>query len=538
MGEKKRKLNSLVVATHQAIETMQENTAAMSVVTPGGRIQVQWDENASATAMGQLSFFAEFLEVSGLFKGWCDGCPLNYTSSNAPEVIDVLGTWMLGILDGHHRYAHIAALRGDGLAPRILGMNKVIGDDSLRRALAQIAPASNARHNEAQRQAQEAQLARALAWMQEQLRVSTEEALSTPWILDCDTTVKVLYGHQSGAVVAYNPRKPGRPSHSVHTYWMGNLRLVLDAQVQAGNRHHASHGLPGLKALIERLPVGQRPRLVRGDCDFGNEGIMGELEALGQPYLFKLRKSAGVKRLVQRHWNRSQWVEVGQGMSVCEDRLRLSGWSQARRVVLVRQAARGEALLEKKGKRLAQSQLQFIDTNEPVKLWDYAVLVCNTSYELSALGQLYRDRADCENGFDELKNQWGWGGYTTQDIERCDLSAKAVALIYNWWSWYVRLAHPKARLEAITSRPKLLAAVGRVTEHAGSTRVLLTVTHAASAQIRALVANVRAGLAHVRAIAPQLTPVNLWRALVRYIVDKIMRARAHPPPSPLALLTG
>ena len=29
-----------------------------------------------------------------------------------------------------------------------------------------------------------------------------------------DTTVKVLYGHQEGAVVAYNPKKQGRPSHS------------------------------------------------------------------------------------------------------------------------------------------------------------------------------------------------------------------------------------------------------------------------------------------------------------------------------------
>jgi hypothetical protein len=38
-------------------------------------------------------------------------------------------------------------------------------------------------------------------------------------------------------------------------------------------------------------------------------------------------------------------------------------------------------------------------------------LVSNSNYELKAIGQLYRDRADCENGFDELKNQWGWGGY-------------------------------------------------------------------------------------------------------------------------------
>ena len=77
-----------------------------------------------------------------------------------------------------------------------------------------------------------------------------------------------------------------------------------------------------------------------------------------------------------------------------------------------------------KAKDPAQAELHFIDENEPVKSWEYAVLVCNTHYELENIGPLYRDRADCENGFDEIKNQWGWGGYSTQDIERCALSAR------------------------------------------------------------------------------------------------------------------
>lgn len=38
-----------------------------------------------------------------------------------------------------------------------------------------------------------------------------------------------------------------------------------------------------------------------------------------------------------------------------------------------------------------------------------AVLVTSSAYALEVFGQLYRDRADCENGFDELKNQWGRG---------------------------------------------------------------------------------------------------------------------------------
>ena len=44
--------------------------------------------------------------------------------------------------------------------------------------------------------------------------------------------------------------------------------------------------------------------------------------------------------------------------------------------------------------------------------YEYAVLV-NLDHEVLSLGQLYRDRADAENTFDELKNQWGWGGFTT-----------------------------------------------------------------------------------------------------------------------------
>ena len=516
----------------------------MRVHTPGGVFAVRWDERGSATALGQMAFFAEYLQATGLFEGWRGSCPLSYTSPNAPELVDVLGTWMLSILDGHWRYAHVGALRGDGVAPSILGMNKIIGDDSLRRALSAIAPAPDAKHNDLQRLAQEAQVARSTRWMQDQLKHSIAQATLEPWILDCDATIKPLYGKQAGAVVSYNPHKPGRPSHAIHTYWIGNLRLVLDAQLEPGNRHSPVHSRPGLMALLEGLPQAQRPKLVRGDCAFGSEGEMSALEAIGQPYLFKLRQSAGVKKLVQRQWSRRDWCPVGQGWDACEDELQLTGWTQRRRVIVMRRVRKTDLIVElkrpgrPKAKDPAQVELHFIDENEPVKSWEYAVLVCNTHYELQNIGQLYRDRADCENGFDEIKNQWGWGGYTTHDIERCALSARAVALIYNWWSWYVRLAHPKSRLEAITSRPKLLSAVGRMTSHAGQKKILLTITHEAASQIKALVTNVRHGLSLIQATAPQLTKPQRWFALVRYIVERILAFAPKPNLGLTALGSG
>ncbi len=531
MGERKLAVKEVAAACQEAVASIVDQAdEAMRVQTPGGVFSVRWDKRGSATAMGQLPFFAEYLEETGLFEAWLKSCPLSYTSPNAPGLVDVLGTWMLSILDGHCRYAHVGALRGDGVAPSILGMRKIIGDDSLRRALSSIAPAANDKHTSEQRTAQQAQLARAGQWMQESLKHSIAQATATPWILDCDTTIKVLYGKQAGAMVSYNPHKPGRPSHAIHTYWVGNLRLVLDAQLEPGNRHSPVHSRPGLLALLQGMPRQSRPQLVRGDCAFGNEGEMAALEALGQPYLFKLRQSTGVKKLVQRQWQRRHWCDVGQGWQACEDALRLTGWSQQRRVVVMRRVRKTDLVIEakRKGKTQQQAELHFIDENEPVKSWEYAVLVCNTHYELQHLGQLYRDRADCENGFDEIKNQWGWGGYSTHDIERCALSARAVALIYNWWSWYVRLAHPKTRLEAITSRPKLLAAVGRLTSHAGQNKILLTITHEAAAQIKRLIVNVREGLRHVIDTAPQLGKTQRWFALVRYIVDQIVACRRTP----------
>ena len=113
-----------------------------------------------------------------------------------------------------------------------------------------------------------------------------------------------------------------------------------------------------------------------------------------------------------------------------------------------------------------------------------------------------------------------------------------MALVYNWWSWYVRLAHPKTRLEAITSRPKLLSAVGRLTSHAGQKKILLTITHEAAAQIKRLIVNVRAGLSHVRATAPQLDKPQRWVALVRYIVERILACQPKPNLGLTALASG
>jgi len=118
-----------------------------------------------------------------------------------------------------------------------------------------------------------------------------------------------------------------------------------------------------------------------------------------------------------------------------------------------------------------QQTLSFVDVGAGVDVYEYSVLATSLDEELVSFGQLYRDRGDSENIFDELKNQWGWGGFVTQDLARCRLAARMIALFYDWWSIFVRLVEPDRHMEAITSRPLLLHAIATRVRHARQTTI-------------------------------------------------------------------
>ena len=117
-------------------QTVERETpeGTLSLDTFGGKIQFRWAPEAGVSSLGQMAFFIEFLKTSGRFEEWVQDCPLTYTSGNAPKKRDVLGTILLSVLAGHWRYAHISAVRGDGVNPELLGMTKVASEDSVRRA--------------------------------------------------------------------------------------------------------------------------------------------------------------------------------------------------------------------------------------------------------------------------------------------------------------------------------------------------------------------------------------------------------------------
>ncbi len=378
-------------------------------------------------------------------------------------------------------------------------MSRIASEDSVRRALAAI-PESQG-----------------LDWLQSHLDGCTYPLLAERYIIDIDMTVKPLYGHQEGAVVSYNPKKPGRPSHVHHTYMLAGLRLVMGVGTAAGNEHTGAHSAPGLWSLIDRIPRDCWPALLRGDSGIASESIMGQAGSRGLDYLFKLRLTKNVKGLIQRTFAKRGWRDAGQGWQCKEETLRLMGWSRSRRVVVLRRKLKGSVVASMRNDA-DQLLLSFAEIEGDTELYEYAVLVTSLPEEVLAIAQLYRDRADCENAFDELKNQWGWGGFTTKDLARCRLTARMVALVYNWWNIFVRLAEPDKHLEAITSRPLLLAAIAERTRHGRQTTLRIASTHGRASWAERVLTGVARFLRELIDAAEQLTMDQRWSRILSHAV--------------------
>jgi hypothetical protein len=484
------------------------------VDTYGGRVHIRWDESGSLTPNGQLPFFIEFLKTGGVFDRWVDYCPMKFTSPNAPIPRDLLGTILLSVLSGHTRYSHISEIRNDPVNAALLGMTKIVSEDAVRRGL---------RDNISEQAG--------TYWLRKTLLDTYVPILNEDWILDVDTTIKTLYGKQEGSVVGYNHHKPGRPSHTYHSYMIANLRLILDVDVHAGNEHASKHTAPGIWRLLLQLPRSCWPAFLRGDCNFGTDQIMAECEKLNLPYLFKLKKTKLVKDLVRHHMNKNNWQYVGHGWEGTESKLQLMSWEQQRRVVILRRPLKKEVLVRRKQKDTGQMSLDFGNVEESFKVYEYAVLVTSLDDDIGIITQHYRDRADSENNFDELKNHWGWSGFVTQDLKRTRMMAKIIALIYNWWTLFIRLITPHKHTEAITSRPMMLSAAGRQIKHANQTQITVCNTHAQSKTIYKKLAKISSFMKWVYVTAEQLPSIDRWCLILSRALFKYLKGRILKPPN-------
>ena len=206
---------------HPIAQTAGRRSGGVDLDSFFGPVRVEWDHEAALTPLGQLPFFIHFLKAGGLFDALVADCPLRYLSPNAPEQAGrSRDTVMLSMLAGHRA---LRAYRGAALRRRAAG---ALGDEEDRQRGRDPARLQGDRRDGRRRLAapDTCNIVSSRCWPS--LGFSTSIRRSSRFT-----------AMRQGAVLGYNPKKPGRPSHCYHTYSMASTRLVLDVDVCPGDEH-------------------------------------------------------------------------------------------------------------------------------------------------------------------------------------------------------------------------------------------------------------------------------------------------------------
>lgn len=493
---------------------------------------VEWTDCSRVTPLGGMAYFGHFLHANGLFDDLVAGCPLSYKSNNAPSKRQVLGTTVCAILKGARRYAHVSHIHGDTVCAETLGIDGgFVSEDSVRRGF-----------RKGTREDWEAWD----HWLNGAERAAVLPLLTERYILDLDTSVKLVFGRQEGAEIGYNPQRPGRPSQSLHVGFIGGLRLLVSMDVQGGKAHGAKHMAPRTWGWVDSLPADCKPALIRGDIGFGNEGYLCECEARELPHLFKIKMSKKVQKLIGKLATSqgTNWQQTPGGWEAIDTRLRLMGWSRERRVVVMRRPIPVNTLRQRK----EPGWLPHLDGLATPDKWEYAAVVCSADQPLDCLPTLYAERADCENVLDELKNQWGLSGFTTKDLKRCKVMARLMALVCNWWNVFLRIAEPTEHMEALTSRPELLHVIATLVTHADKKVLRFCSHHENASHVKRAFARLHRVFSCIEFIAGQLDRPTVWAiqlsvAFYAWLRGKVLKVPSEAektihelaPPAALAL---
>jgi hypothetical protein len=485
-----------MIADGGDIDTEPAVRQSQSILRPGelASYGVEWTDCSRVTPLGGMAYFGHFLHANGLFDDLVAGCPLSYESNNAPSKRQVLGTTVCAILKGARRYAHVSHIHGDTVCAETLGVEGgFVSEDSVRRGF---------------RKGTRKDWDAWDHWLSAAERVAVLPLLTEQYILDLDTSVKLVFGRQEGAEVGYNPLRPGRPSQSLHVGFIGGLRLLVSMDVQGGKAHGAKHMAPRIWIWVDSLPADCKPALIRGDIGFGNEGYLCECEARELSHLFKIKMSKKVQKLIGKlaTCQGTNWQQTPAGWEAIDTRLRLMGWSRERRVVVMRRPIPVNALRQRK----EPGWLPHLDGLATLDKWEYAAVVCSTDLPLDAMPKLYAERADCENVLDELKNQWGLSGFTTKDLKRCKVMARLMALVCNWWNVFLRIAEPTEHMEALTSRPELLHVIATLVTHADKKVLRFCSHHENSSHVKRAFDRLHKVFSCIESIAGQLDRPTVW----------------------------
>jgi hypothetical protein len=327
---------------------------------------------------------------------------------------DLVLALLYAIIAGLRRINKTQLLQYNGALTDLIGLGRFPDQSTLRRFLQRLP----------------VQSIRQLVGLHDRLRAQlfqVPQAL-TSLLLDLDSVVLTLYGHQQGARLGYNPRKKGRRSYHPllcfeayrQEFWHGSLR--------PGDTSANTGVVFFLQRCLAKVPPGiARSRIrVRADSGFFGGKFIGSLENQGLGYVIVAKEYRPIKERARA----ACFHKLQNGFEVAEFRYQAHGWPKARRFVVVRRPIPDDPVEAK--------QLTLFKDRR----YGYSVFVTNLDLDPWRIWKFYQPRAIVEKNIRELLYDLPLGkipsGHWAANVAFFQLVLLACNLVH----WFRRLCLP------------------------------------------------------------------------------------------------
>ena len=243
-----------------------------------------------------------------------------------------------------------------------------------------------------------------------------------------DSTVDTVFGRQiQGAVPGYNPHKPGRNSYHPLLAVNVNTKSIVDGYLRPGSCA-SNDGLDGfVRKIISEADRPGEDITIRLDKGLTSGAVLDTIEELGAGYVGKVKLTSTIMGQISRI---KKWRSIGNGHFAANFRLKLTGWSHARRFTVI------------------ERNLPPAKPSEQMLLFDilegrYEVVVTNLHLNAENIWRLYNRGAIVEQVIDEIKNDFAATGIRTNDFWANDALFQTGLIAYNLFNCIRWMTFPK-----------------------------------------------------------------------------------------------
>ena len=143
-------------------------------------------------------------------------------------------------------------------------------------------------------------------------------------------------------------------------------------------------------------------------------------------YIVAVKFTQPIQRMIHDSIN---WIVLDTGIEICERMYQSESWSNARRIVIVRQRLKDRP-------KAPGKQLKLFAEEEIYKSYRYSAYVTNMKLSPSEIWRLYRGRGDAENRIKELKYDVGFDSFNLKSFYATEASLMFAMIAYNLMSLF------------------------------------------------------------------------------------------------------